>query len=441
LLYLLFFIAFAAAVLAFPATAQANIPNTIRIGLTRDFANRDSINIGNTHINVGYDNGGSFASVTSLQSAGGFTVRVSGGFVALYTDGNRVFSFGDANRGAQIVCANGGTVRLGNYSYRGAVEFRPAGGRITAINVLSPEDYLKGVLPVEMYASFHINALKAQAVASRTFMVYRMNEAGHRNQGFNLCDTTHCQSYRGAGREHENTTLAVNQTRGQMLFYNNEVILAVYFASCGGVTDYSENVWVQPKPYLRAVRSIVEHNPPEWSRTFTMAQLTAAVNAAGGSIGTATGMSASRVSALGRVQELTIYGTSGQWRVYGEAIRNFFTPAGGALMSRNFYLAGAGGQPAVVSVTDGHNTVSGGLSTFNLRDAAPTQTAYVFDGTSLRRLDSVPGQAVTGNSVTLNGRGWGHGVGMSQRGAAGMALLGYSYREILKHYYTGVEIR
>jgi len=437
----IFIAAFIAAVMAFPAVAMADLPDTIRIGLTRDFANRYNINIGNTYIRVGYNNGGSFSSVTTLQSAGGFTARVSGGLVVLYSGNQRIFTFNDTQRGAQVACANGGVVRLGNYSYRGVIEFRPSGGRLTAINVLSPEDYLLGVLPVEMYPSFHIDALKAQAIASRTFMVYRMNEGGHRHQGFDLCDTTHCQSYRGTGREHENTTRAVNETRGQMLFYNNAIILAVYFASCGGVTDYSENVWVLAKPYLRAVRSVAEHNPPEWTRTFTMAQLTAAVGNAGGNIGTATGFSVSRVSVFGRVQEITVYGTSGQWRVSGEAIRSFFAPAGGALMSRNFYIAGAGGQAAAVSVTNGRGVVSGALATFSIRGAVPQNSAYVFDGNVLRRIDSAPAQAATGSSVTLVGRGWGHGVGMSQRGAAGMALLGYSYREILMHYYTGVEIR
>ncbi|MCL2379028.1 MAG: SpoIID/LytB domain-containing protein [Defluviitaleaceae bacterium] len=446
---LLVFVIITVATPALPASAGAGsgLPGTIRIGLARDFANRYSINIANAHIRAGYDSGGNFSYVTTLQSQGGFTARVSGGAVALYSGNQRVFSFTDTGRGAQIVCANGGTVRLGNYYYRGAVEFRPSGGRISAINVLSPEEYLFGVLPVEMYASFHIEALKAQAVASRTFMVYRMNEGTHSHQGFDLCDTVHCQAYRGAGREHENTTRAVNETRGQMLFHNNTIILAVYFASSGGVTDYSENVWLEARPYLRAVRSIAEHNPPEWTRTFTMAQLTTAVREAGGNIGTATGMSVSRASPLGRVQELTVYGTSGQWRVSGEAIRNFFVPAGGAVMSRNFYIAGAGGGSGggsvEVSVTDGHNIASGDLANFNLRGAAPGQPVYVFDGTRFRRLEQTGAapQAVFGSTVTINGSGWGHGVGMSQRGAAGMALMGYNYRQILMHYYTGVEIR
>jgi len=424
------------------ATTQPHLPPTIRIGLTSNFANRETITIANTNITTGHNNNGQFSSAANLNSSTGFTARVSGGHVALYSGTQRVFTFNDTTRGAQIICANGGTVRLGSYTYRGAIEFRPSGGRLTAINVLPPEYYLLGVLPSEMSPSSHAEALKAQAIASRTFMVYRMNEGGHRNQGFDLCDTTHCQAYRGSGREHVNSTSAVNQTHGQMLFYNNAPILAVYFACCGGVTDYSQNVWSLPKPYLRAVRSITVHNPSEWTRTFTMAQLTTAVTNAGGNIGTATGMSVSRTSALGRVQEITVYGTTGQWRVTGEAVRSFFSPVGGSLMSRNFYIAGAtSGGDAVVSVTDGRAVVSGGLATFQIWNAQPRQTAYVFDGTTLRRVELAAAQVATGSSVTLVGSGWGHGVGMSQRGAMGMALLGYSYREILQHYYTGAEIR
>ena len=111
-------------------------------------------------------------------------------------------------------------------------------------------------------------------------------------------------------------------------------------------------------------------------------------------------------------------------------------------MSRNFYIAGAaGGGAAAVSVTDGRSVVSGGLATFHILNSVARQTAYVFDGTALRRIELTSAPVVSGNSVTLVGRGWGHGVGMSQRGAVGMALLGYSYREILLHYYIGVEIR
>jgi len=440
---------------AIPATTTLGAvasPSTIRIGLTSNNANRDSIHITNTQIIAGYDNSGVFLPVSqALHSANGFTARVSGGVVVLYSGNQQVFAFTDTSRGAQVMDAVGGSVSLGNYSYRGIIEFRSSGGRLTAINVICTEQYLYGVLPMEMSHSFHIDALKAQAIASRTFMVYRMNEGGHSHQGFDLCDGIHCQSYRGTGREHANTTRAVNETHGLMMFHNNAVILAVYFASSGGSTDNSENVWVQARPYLRAVQDIAEHDPVEWNRTFTWAQLTTALQNANVNIGTATGLSITETSPYGRVQELTVQGTAGQWRLTGEAIRTFFTPIGGSLMSRNFYIAGAASTPSAVpvSVTDGQRVVSSNLASLlwrNLNGLAvpmPSNVVYVFDGTALRRIEMAAPVLVTtgGTGVTLVGRGWGHGVGMSQRGAHGMARAGYSYREILLHYYTGIEIR
>ncbi|MCL2360520.1 MAG: SpoIID/LytB domain-containing protein [Defluviitaleaceae bacterium] len=423
-------------------------PATIRIGLTGNFSNRDSIHISNTHIIAGYDNHGAFqASSQVFNSLGGFTVRITGGVVALYSGNAQVFAFTDTTRGAQVRDSAGGQIRLGNYSYRGVIEFRPSSGRITAINVICPEEYLFGVLPMEMSHSFHMEALNAQAIASRTFMMYRMNAGEHTHQGFHLCDGTHCQSYRGSSREHANTTQAVNDTRGLMIYHNNAVILAVYHASSGGSTDNSENVWVQRRPYLRGVRDIAEHDPVVWNRTFTWAQLNTALSQAGANIGTAMGMSVTQTGAYGRVQELTIQGTTGQWQVRGEAIRTFFTPIGGALMSRNFYIAGASVSSAV-SVTDGRGVVSSNLGSLLWRNQqgavlpVPAGGVYVYDGINLRQVDGSAAQAVTtGTGVTLNGRGWGHGVGMSQRGAHGMARAGYTYREILLHYYTGVTIR
>ena len=424
------------------SVTHASTSGTIRIGLVREFNNRDSINIASTHILAGHSSGGVFSALEALHSPGGFTARVSGGQVVLYSGATRVFTF--VNQGAQIADAGGGVLRLGNYSYRGLIEFRANGGRVTAINVICKEDYLYGVLPSEMSYSFHINALKAQAIASRTFMTYRANAGTHREQGFDLCDSTHCQSYRGAGQEHANTTRAVNETSGLMLYYNNNIILAVYFASSGGSTDNSENVWHETRPYLRAVRTIAEHEPHEWIRSFTWAQINTALQSAGANIGTATGMTITGTSPYGRVQELTIQGTNGQWRLTREATRTFFSPVGGNLMSRNFYIAGAAaGGAGAVFVTDGRGVISGSIAEFFVRNALGERAVYAYDGHTRRRLDiaSQPQPATNADGVTLNGRGWGHGIGMSQRGALGMAMAGYSYRDILLHYYTGVVIR
>jgi len=428
-------------ILALPATIVADTPSTIRIGLTSNFANRDSINITNTQIIAGYDSNGAFQAASQvLHSASGFTARVSGGVVALYSGDSQVFAF--TSQGAQIRDSAGEQIRLGAYSYRGVIEFRSVGNRLTAINVICQEEYLFGVLPMEMSHSFHIEALKAQAIASRTFMMYRIGAEEHVHQGFHLCDGTHCQSYRGAYLEHANTSRAVNETRGLMIYHNNAVILAVYFASSGGSTDNSENVWVQNRPYLRAVQDPMEHDPVTWDRAFTIAQLNTALQHAGVNIGEAISLTVTQTGVYGRVQELTVEGINGQHRLRGEAVRTFFAPIGGALMSRNFYIVGVE-QPTTptVFVTDGLRVISSGLgSLFWRSQQTSSNEIYVFDGMTLRRIEA--DQAITtGSGLTLVGRGWGHGVGMSQRGAHGMARAGYTYRQILLHFYTGVEIR
>ncbi|MCL2216379.1 MAG: SpoIID/LytB domain-containing protein [Defluviitaleaceae bacterium] len=416
----------------------------VRIGLLRSFSNRESINIANTNIFAGYGTESGFMPVQELYSAGGFTARAQGNQVQLMVSGQVVHTF--TGTGAQIMDVNGYPITLGAYSYRGAIEFRPYGGRISAINVLSIEEYLYGVLPSEMSPGFHIEALKAQAVASRTFAQNSVNQGRHRAQGFDLCDGTHCQVYRGVSLEHENTTRAVRETHGLMLFYNDSPILAVYFSSSGGATDNSEDVWFEARPYLRSVNEIHEHEPMVWTRTFTWQQLTTAAANANAGIGTVNGISVSGMGASGRANALTLYGTGGSWTVTREErIRGFFSAIGGTLPSSNFTIAGGLPTTQAVNVTSGWQDLHAPLNTLQALDSngaiSTVHMAYIFDGHSMRRLDSTPTVARGGSGITIEGRGWGHGVGMSQRGAYGMARMGFCFREILLHYYTGVEIR
>jgi stage II sporulation protein D len=286
----------------------------------------------------------------------------------------------------------------------------------------------------------------AQSVAARSFLFRRASNSPHAAQAYHLCDTTCCQVYRGTNLEHVNTTLAVNATRGVMIYHNNEVISATYFSSSGGATDNSEHAWVEARPYLRSVNEIAEHSPMQWTRTFTWTELTHLLQVANVNIGTATGVSATGIAASGRVHELTITGTAGQHVLTGERINTFFTPStGGRLHSRNFRILEAMPSLPTVWVYDGRQTVSAPLSAFHGLDNRGNPTsmhmAYIFDGHTERRIHSSPQQALGGTGFSLSGSGWGHGVGMSQHGAEGMARLGFTFMEILEHYYTNVEVR
>ncbi|MCL2200035.1 MAG: SpoIID/LytB domain-containing protein, partial [Defluviitaleaceae bacterium] len=358
-----------------------------------------------------------------------------------------VYTF-TAGAAAQVMASYGDITFIGSDQYRGVIEFIPSGNLVSAVNVLSIEEYLLGVLPAEMSPSFHPEALKAQAVASRTYTFRRVRHAeSHRDHPFDLCDTTCCQSYRGAANEHELTSDAVWATFGLMLFYDDELIIAQYFSSSGGATENSEDVFFEARPYARSVNEIAEHNPRIWDMTVTWAQLTQAANAAGAGIGAVHGISKSRINAGGRVLELTLHGANGTWAAHRDTtgVRGLFTNIGGTLPSRFFTITGGMHSTPNVSVTSGWYSTNAPLNSHQAIGGngavATVHFGYVFDGVTTRRINSTPTMVTGGTGITLNGRGWGHGVGMSQMGAQGMAQEGFNFMDILRHYYTGVEIR
>jgi len=447
---IMYLCAIAVFILALAGFARVTYAHTVRVGLVRVFYNQDSISVSTTSIDIGHGNAnGSFEFNRTLNSANGFTIHTEGGQVVVRAGGQTVFTFlNDAAGGPQIRASGGGILAMGSYTFRGAIEFRPSGARVTAINVICLEEYLYGVLPMEMSPSFHIEALRAQAVAARTFAMYTMNSRSYAARGFDLCDRTCCQAYRGAGREEEIMIQAVRDTRGLMMFTEDRDTPAFtpYFSSSGGATDNSENVWGSALSHLRGVIDIYEQNPRIWSRTYTWTQLTAAVRAQAPSanIGTVTGVTIAQEH-LGRVQELTFIGTNGQWTATRQQILTVFRHIDRSLYSRNFYFVGSGtGASLTVNVTCGNLIHSAPITSFYVIDhtgnVRPITTASIFDGITTRRLNQT--FTVTGGTgITISGRGWGHGVGMSQTGANSMAQAGHDFRAILQHYYTGITIR
>ena len=448
---IIFVCATAIFILAFAGTAYAS---TIRVGLTRNFNNRESITIGTTSIQIGRGNAdGTFAYNRTLNSPSGFTLTVYGGQIVVRSGGPGgmiQFTFLNNVAGGPQIRPSSGFLAMGNESYRGTMEFRLSGGRITAINVINIEEYLYGVVPLEMSPQFHTEALRAQAVAARTYAMHRVHRSSHPGSGFHVCDTTCCQSYMGAGRENAITTQAVRDTSGLMIFAPGGTIplLTPYHSSSGGSTDNIENVWVENQSHLRGVWDTYEQNPRIWTRTYTWAQLTQAVNAQSGApnIGNVTGLTIARTH-LGRVQELTFTGTAGEWTATRQQTMSVFNHIDRSLYSRNFTLSGAAGTGGNLTVTSGaatRLTPVTGLHVINrYGQIVQINPTHVFDGTTLRMLDGT--QTVTTathpTSITINGRGWGHGVGMSQQGANSMAQAGHDFRAILRHFYTGVEIR
>lgn len=356
-------------------------------------------------------------------------------------------------------------ISLANKKYRNFINIICKKNSLSVINVLNIEEYLYGVVPSEMPSSWHKEALKAQAVACRNYAY--SNLGLHKNEGFDVCDTIHCQVYNGISGEKPSTTETVNETKGILAYYNNEKINAVYSSSSGGYTDNAENVWNNNIPYLKAVKDEYEEGAKKWTRTFTFDELSSVL-----SIGTLNEIILESSPITERAISLTFVGSNGEKVLKKEEIRSFFSKfKGGSLDSRNFKMATSNANITTKNTQDNtskNNNIYGisskGSNPINLDNyfsinkddnLKKSQNIFVIDknqtkyNLNIKNNDStldntkyvskITRQDTT--SVTFIGKGWGHGVGMSQYGANSLAKKGYKYDEILKYYYTGIEVR
>ena len=157
----------------------------------------------------------------------------------------------------------GGTLEVNGQPYRGKVEVRILGDSLKVINQLEIEEYLKGVVPNEMGPATYpeLEALKAQAVAARTYVV--ANRGQFSDSGFDICDSASCQVYKGYGTEHPLSTRAVEETAGLIAVFNGSPIKTLYTSTCGGHTEDGGNVFPDMKlPYLKGVDCYPEAAEP-----------------------------------------------------------------------------------------------------------------------------------------------------------------------------------
>jgi stage II sporulation protein D len=183
--------------------------------------------------------------------------ELAGTVVAVDRGGEQI---GEAKRFHCIPARAGDFVRLGDSSWRGAVELRVSTqGGILPVNIVNLEDYLRGVLPAEMSPSVYpqLEALKAQVLAARTYAV--RNRGQYAREGFDICNTAACQVYGGAGIEMPMADQAVRETAGEVITYAGAPINALFTSTCGGHTEDVENIFKgEAAPYLRGVLCIPE---------------------------------------------------------------------------------------------------------------------------------------------------------------------------------------
>lgn len=276
--------------------------------------------------------------------------------------------------------------------------YRDSAGKTETVNF---EDYVKGVVSSEMPSTFHMEALKAQAVAARTYSLARVRkaESGGNPQAHPsapMCDTTHCQVYKSKDElaeikgsdwmknDWEKICKAVDDTKGQLLYYNGDLVeQALFHSSSGGKTENSEDVFASAVPYLVSVDSPYEDEAThqEEKNSFSIEELSNAVRS------------------------------------------EYPDVAFGDINAANIKIISRSNGNRVEQMQIG----SGILEGRQVREALELPSAnFTVD--------------ISGDTVTFTSNGSGHGVGMSQYGADGMAKKGYDYKDILSHYYSGTEI-
>ncbi|MGP1365733.1 MAG: SpoIID/LytB domain-containing protein [Schwartzia sp. (in: firmicutes)] len=295
-------------------------------------------------------------------------------------------------------------------AYRG--EFRllmENGGAITVINNVSLEDYVGGVIGAEMGTDWPPEALRAQAVAARTFALYSLGR--HNAEGFDVCPDTHCQVYKGLGAESKSGLAAVSSTRGEVMMYAGKPIYAAFHAAAGGWTAGNEEAGGDPVPYLKPVRDEATYRVAyHWQVPVSAAEVSAKLRKAGFDLGVLKRVELSPLSeemrkettdryVSGRVRTVRFVGTLRTVDLPGTKLRWLF------------------GLPS---------------TRFDVRHQKGTTTVPNRNG-------KIEFHGQSSETLLFDGWGRGHGLGMSQWGAYAMADK-KDYRAILSHYYTNIEI-
>lgn len=339
--------------------------------------------------------------------------------------------------------------------YYGGFRFeRINGGESTVVNIVDIDDYIKGVIPYEMSPSWPLEALKAQAVAARSYAIYNMQASRHsKDHHFDLCNTTDCQVYYGINRANDVTNRAVDETAGQLALYNGKAIQAVYSSSHGGASESAKNVWGGEVPYLQGVIDPYEADAADkisgyrWTKTFTAKELQDKLNQLGYPCKEVVKLTP-KVTETGNTIGLTITDSTGKNYTFSRSNMskvigsfrsihfNIETSGGGSVQTAEGYPVAERAEPigelTVAYAISGDGTV-----------APLSGSCYAITGTGVSALEktqvALPGSG--GDLVfTLNGAGWGHNVGMSQWGAYAMAQRGMSYLDILHFYYTDITV-
>ena len=318
--------------------------------------------------------------------------------------------------------------------FQGEMEFQiGTDGQLLLINHLPLEEYIKGVIPAEMPASFPLEALKAQAVAARGKVLGAWGLV-HQDDPYDVCATVHCQVYSGIGKQSTTTNRAAHETAGLVMFKDDEIVDAIFCGVCGGHTEDVDKAWGgEPYDYLkgrydgggslnrygdlsnhRNAENWIDHAPDTYCNTKNL-----------------------RVpDSMNYTKKYFRWEKDLSQAEIQQALAAFFKEPVGPVLEIIPLQRGVSGRitrlkivtPATVKFINGELNIRKALCPTTLWSAC----FYVLNKDYA---DQIPGRFV------LHGAGWGHGVGMCQTGAAVQALKHKKYDQILKYYYKGIKIR
>lgn len=377
---------------------------TIRVLLT---ANATSVQIGASGVIAFSDREGRFLA-RGTQTRGwrversGRRLRVvrSDGVASSWAEGALVAQSGDA-----------GLLSVGAKPYRGNIIVYPSDSGMRVVNVVSIDDYLRGVVPLEIgtRSMGDSAAVQAQAVTARSYAYIHL--APNSSRDYDVTAGTQDQVYGGAAVESEVGSRAVESTRALVLKYAGRIVNAPYSSTCGGATAGAGEIWrSEDEPYLRRVsdeipgtgRYYCDIAPRfRWSRTLSAQQLNAGlaqylaryVSVPGKAPGVAQSIVVGSRTTSGRVGTLVVTTDRGRFTLRGNDVRYVLRQPGGEILNSTYF--------SVVATPGSDGTIA---------------------------------------KLTLTGNGYGHGVGMCQWGAIGRARAGQDFRTILRTYYPGTTV-
>ncbi len=278
------------------------------------------------------------------------------------------------------------SVIVNNHRFRGnVVIIRTPSNRITIINSINIEDYIKGVMYHEVSHHWPMEALKAQAVAARTYALYSLGNGS--NKEYDVTNDIYSQVYGGESSERYRTGLAVTRTSGQILMYQGKILPAYFHATCGGMTEDAKEVWNIDLPPLRGVPCMFCQDSPHmhWKKNFRLKDIQESLNKHG--------------YHTGLIKDIIVVDRDRSNRI------------------NNLKITDRDGKELVISGKDFREVLGPNILKSNNYEIT-----------------------VQGYYVDFIGKGWGHGVGLCQWGALGMARQQFTYKQILNYYYPGAEI-